>query len=142
MNLVQFLFRARKLGGGSYNLNTGRFNPSTGFMVAVNCEKQLPVLSKELVKTYLAEFSEQLAADDAFFGLWLADGVWYYDVSKNVTRLSDAIRLGLAFDQLAIWDCENAVSIELPKRQTAGTLAQQKAYVDSVVERIEKGRKV
>jgi len=142
MNLVQFLHWARKKGGGSYNLNTGRFNPSTGYMVAVNCEKQLSVLSKELVKIYLAEYSEQLTADDAFFGLWLADGVWYYDVSKNVSRLSDAIRLGMQHDQLAIWDCENGVSIELPKRQTAGTLTQQKAYIDSVVERIEKGRKV
>ncbi len=142
MNLVQFIELANEIGGGSYNLNTGEVNPKNGFMVALPFEQIHGEVNKNNVSQYITQNAERLTAADRFFGLWCDNEKWYFDVSENVARLSDAIRLGMQYDQLAIWDCENAVSIELPKRQTAGTLAQQKAYVDSVVERIEKGRKV
>lgn len=142
MNLPQFISTAQQNGGGSYNLYTGEVNPSSGYMVALPFEAIHSEVNKDNVLQYILQNAETLSAVNRFFGLWFDNEKWYFDVSENVSKLSDAIRLGMAFDQLAIWDCENGVSIELPKRQTAGTLVQQKAYIDSVVERIEKGRKV
>ena len=142
MNLVQFIELANEIGGGSYNLNTGEVNQKNGFMVALPFEQIHGEVNKNNVLQYIIQNAERLTAANRFFGLWCDNEKWYFDVSENVSRLSDAIRLGMQHDQLAIWDCENGVSIELPKRQTAGTLVQQKAYIDSVVERIEKGRKV
>jgi hypothetical protein len=142
MNLVQFLDLATTNGGGSYNINTGEHNPNTGYMVSLPFEHTHSELTKAEVLDYVLKHADALAVDNRYFGLWFDGGQWYYDVSENVTDLGEAIRLGMANNQLAIYDCAKGETIALPTRQKAGTLTQQRAYVDSVVRQIEKERKV
>jgi hypothetical protein len=46
-------------------------------------------------------------------GIWADDNVWYLDVSNVVSDKQDAIKLGIANEQLAIFDNKNKVSITL-----------------------------
>jgi hypothetical protein len=142
MNLPQFLELAKQNGGGSYNLNTGEVNPTSGFMVSLpESERITQQLDKSSLLTFILENSEKLANPTYFVGLWFDNLQWYIDVSENVPKLRDAAVLGMLYDQLAIFDCERGKTIPLPTMQTAGTITQQKAYVDFVVERIEKERR-
>lgn len=139
MNVKKFLELAAKNGGGSYNINSGEINPTTGFMVSLPFEETHNDLKS--VASFLTKQAEHLSKPDHFFGLWF-DKVWYYDVSRNVPTLADAIRIGMKNDQLAIYDCEAGEVVPLPKRQTAGTATQQRAYIESVIRRMTEKEKV
>ncbi len=143
MNLPQFIELANKNGGGSYNLNTGEVNPTSGFMVSLpESECIVKTLDEQTLLRFILDNSEKLANPTYFVGLWYDNLQWYIDVSENVPKLCNAAVLGMLYDQLAIFDCERCKTIPLPTMQTAGTLTQQKAYVDFIVDRIEKGRKL
>jgi hypothetical protein len=114
MNVLEFIEFARKNGGGSFNFITGKVNPTTGYMVALKDFQQVSCsLDAELVKMFTREHAEFLIRDDVYLGLWLSNGLWYYDVSINVEGLGKAVQVGLENNQLAIWDCKNNDEIKL-----------------------------
>jgi hypothetical protein len=114
MNILQFIGWAKENGGGSYNFITGEINPTTGYMVALKDFQQVSaVLDENLVKMYTREHAEFLIRDDVYLGLWLSNGLWYYDVSINVEGLANAVLMGVKNRQQAIWDCANNREIQL-----------------------------
>jgi len=114
MNILEFIEFARNNGGGSFNFMSGKTNPETGYMVALADFQQVSTgIDDEIVKMYTRDHAEFLVQDNMYLGLWLANGLWYYDVSMNVESLGKAVQIGLENNQLAIWDCANNREIKL-----------------------------
>ncbi len=91
---------------------------------------------------YIEDNSVALAERDNYVGSWVpyAGSSIVLDVTKHYHRLDDAIRFGMANNQDAIFDILEMVAIDLPARQTSGTMTQNKAYTESVVSRMCKNR--
>ena len=135
VNLTQFTKDAL-LGGASYNINTGEYNPTKGYFVSVmGCEDKSESLNKDLIKTYVYKHLDVLANTDKFLGAWLNedDGLYYLDCSEQIHDLRTALVQGMRRDQKAIWDANNSREIRLPTRQRAGTSAQCEAYLQMKV---------
>lgn len=85
---------------GTYLNVNGQFvlsHPTSGYWVGIH-------------ETTLAD-----TLDGQYVGVWTnpVSGVTYYDRSVWVADLNDAIELGKAKDQLAIWDIANEVEVWL-----------------------------
>ena len=115
MNIKLFMQTAKTNGGGSYNLNTGEFNPSAGFMVSMQGHEQRhKEFDEDTLLRYIANKSELLADRDNFIGVWRTnDGEWCFDISQCVGNEVEAVELGLSRRQEAIWDCAKAEEIAL-----------------------------
>jgi len=75
------------------------------------------VLSHAKVGYWVGLYSTTLAdtLDGQYVGVWTnpETDVTYYDRSVWVSDLNDAMKLGKAHDQLAIWDIENETEVWL-----------------------------
>jgi hypothetical protein len=112
--LELIIWNASKNKGITYSLNDNSFNPNDGYSVSMKgCEVKSLVLSARLLADYIKMHSYLLSQDGNFLGIWADDNVWYLDVSNVVSDKQDAIKLGIANEQLAIFDNKNKVSITL-----------------------------
>lgn len=59
---------------------------------------------------YLAIYSEFIK-DNQKLGLWIDNGIIYFDISEIVPSVSEAINKGLNRNQIAVFDFDNAESI-------------------------------
>ena len=108
MNLVQFVQYAQENGGGSLHLPSGNINPTIGYMVSIKGAESKMNLSLDNARFFCTKHIERLFLSDnkdTYFGIWLKDGTWYYDVSINMDDRTSAIIFGKTNEQIAIWDC-------------------------------------
>jgi hypothetical protein len=108
MNLQQFVQYAQANEGGSFHLPTSTINPTTGYMVSLKGAESKMNLSYDNAVFFCTKHIEKLMLSDdnnTWFGLWLKDGTWFYDISVNIDDLDTAIAFGKANEQIAIWDC-------------------------------------
>jgi hypothetical protein len=131
MNLQIFLSEVLKNNGGSYNITTGEYNPTDGYMVSLP-NNELIIAADDLCATVLSEYiinnAEEFSSDKSFVGLWIDNGKAYLDVSVKYNDLETACYVGIINDQKAIYDNANAVAIHLPTAQRSGTMTQQRTY--------------
>lgn len=128
MNLVSFSKQAFKDNGGSFNLSNGIVNPIAGYMVStlgnelkihinprLKDEHKVKELTQQVFKYIANTFDIWHNNLDMYLGVWYnsEDGLWYLDLSENITDLTEAIKLGKEKKQLAIWDCKNNGEIKL-----------------------------
>ena len=132
MNLQTFLSEVLKNNGGSYNITTGEYNPTDGYMVSLP-NNELVVDTNDLLETdvlsaYIINNAVDLSSSESFVGLWIDNGKAYLDVSVKYNDLETACYVGILSDQKAIYDNANAVAIHLPTPQRSGTMTQNRTY--------------
>ena len=131
MNLKKVLDEIILEGGISYNLNTGKANPSDGYMVSIlGFEEQFSVdkVSNQTIKAFLLKNMDNLWGETRFLGGWLNNDIVYLDVSTHIQDLERAIYTGIINNQQCIYDCSEKVHINLPAPQTSGTETQKSEY--------------
>jgi hypothetical protein len=131
MNLKKVLDEIILEGGVSYNLNTGKANPSDGYMVSIlGFEEQFNVnkVSNQTIKAFMLKNMDNLWGETRYLGGWLNNDIVYLDVSVHLQDLERAIYTGIINNQKCIYDCNNERNIYLPSPQTAGTEAQKSEY--------------
>lgn len=112
--LELIIWNASKNKGITYSLNDNTFNPNEGYSVSMKgCEVKSLVLTARLLADYIKMHSYLLSQDGNFLGIWADGGLWYLDVTNVVSDKQDAIKLGIANEQLAIFDNKNKVAINI-----------------------------
>lgn len=106
-----------KDGGITLDIKTNQtLTKHYGYMIAISgCELTIPVeeLTKKVIDEYIEDNLTILNQDRYFLGAWVNEGLVYLDVSKFSGKLLNALWLGHFENQLAIYDLENKVSIEI-----------------------------
>lgn len=92
--------------------------PTTGYMVALEGhEETFPaeVFCAEMLVGYVArKFDVLTGSGEVYLGAWMSDGHVFLDVSENVvTSFANAVALGAARGQLAIWDVVNGAEVSV-----------------------------
>ena len=130
MNLRNLLKEINDNGGVSYNITTGDYNPTDGYMVSLPGYEMTfgEITEEQLIKDYLVINIGTLTNHNAYFGAWVDRGLTYFDVSIKVDDLYEACYAGIVNGQKAIFDNANAVAIHLPTPQKSGTFTQQATY--------------
>ena len=131
MNLKKVLDEIILEGGVSYNLNTGKANPSDGYMVSIlGFEEQFNVnkVSNQTIKAFMLKNMDNLWGETRYLGGWLNNDTVYLDVSVHLQDLERAIYTGIINNQKCIYDCSAKTVISVPAPQTAGTEAQKSEY--------------
>jgi DNA mismatch repair ATPase MutS len=143
MNLRNLLKEINDNGGVSYNITTGDYNPTDGYMVSLpGYETTLfpDDLSEQVIKDYIFKNIEFLAnGSDYYLGAWIENNRVYLDISVKINDLYEACYSGIVNEQLAIFDNANAVAIHLPTPQKSGTFTQQATYNKQAADRVTKG---
>jgi hypothetical protein len=102
-------------GDGSVKPTTGK-SPSAGYMVSIPGHTQVvsaAALSgpqaRSVIEQYANAHSQALSEPNAHIGRWQEPGTdkVYLDVSHNIKDRSQAVGLGKAHNQIAIWDLKN-----------------------------------
>lgn len=107
--------------GASFNINTGEFNPPTGYFVALGgYEKRYPLpINPNQWRDIALDFLQANVWDviggreDIYLGFWLYAGELYIDLSERIEDRNEAIREGFARGQIAIYDAEAGKDIYL-----------------------------
>jgi hypothetical protein len=129
MNLRNLLKEINDNGGVSYNITTGDYNPTDGYMVSLpGYEMAFDKVEEQDIKDYIVANIEALTNDNAYFGVWYDGNLIYLDISIKINDLYEACYSGITNEQLAIFDNANTVAIHLPTPQKSGTFTQQATY--------------
>lgn len=108
------LVELAKTEGFSVQLVSGDV-PTSGYMVALaGHEERIPVeaFTLDRLTRYVKAHADVLLEGDTYLGAWMSDGHVFLDVSECVvTSRADAIELGAARGQLAVWDVVNSAEI-------------------------------
>lgn len=139
MNLRNLLKEINDNNGVSYNITTGDYNPTDGYMVSlpgyeITFNKE--DLSEQLIKDYITKNIDPLTSENTYFGAWADQDLIYFDVSIKMGSLYGACYSGIVNDQKAIFDNANAVAIHLPTPQKSGTFTQQATYNKQAADRV------
>ena len=101
-----------KNGGATFTSSLEHANLKKGYMVSLPEHEQ--VVSLETAHTAnLEKFTRLAKSLNGFVGTWLNNGRIYLDISVNILDLSEALRFGKKWNQLAIYDIENETTIEV-----------------------------
>ena len=106
--------------GFSFNPSTNQTNPTKGYMVSrpeyeAGCGRDVLV---NFGMKYYNEHKEVLDSNaNLYICCWYKYNLFYLSISENVQTLEVATQLGLHYNQLAIWDCEEYEEIEMPIRE-------------------------
>lgn len=114
-NLINFVQGIHANGGATYNLNTGEFNPTNGYIVGLKGTQVKtaynPLTTPDDVKSYIAKFGSQLTSVDNYLGSWVENGELYLDVVVKISDQQDAHNTAVTNDQMAYYDCANSCSV-------------------------------
>lgn len=130
MALMDSIFASVKVNGGaSYNLLSGKLNPSKGYMVSIPDYEWITNWYEHIRQDeFHRKFNEYLTKrvwdkilesySTTYVGMWVIDHVHEpteicFDLSLNILNKDEAIALGKEYKQLAIYDCENKSIINL-----------------------------
>lgn len=114
MNLQQFRTELIENGGSTYNFNSHKPTPETGYMVSIKGKEQTYKFADTVnIKSYVIANIADLLEDDKFLGGWEHNGIYYLDVSVHFDDLKEAQAFGRANDQIAIYDLSDKTEIVL-----------------------------
>ena len=131
MNLKKILDEILLEGNVSYNINTGKANPKTGYTVVIRGFEEKFSASKvsdQTLKAYVMKNMDALWGETRYLEGLLSDSDVYLDVSVHFEDLERAIYTGIINNQQCIYDCSDKVHINIPSPQTAGTETQKTEY--------------
>lgn len=139
MNLIKFIEESLQNGGGSYNITTGEYNPTDGYMVSMSGYEvvvNLNNFNNATIDKYIKDNIERLTDENNFIGIWVDRGEVYLDVSTKINNLKRACYVGIINNQKAIYDNKAGIAIHLPSPQRSGTDAQNRAYNEMKAEQL------
>lgn len=139
-NLLEFTQAVINNGGATFNLNTG-LTPRTGYVVSnAGTEQRVPFnpdTIQETVREYVINNAEALSDEGIFLGGWVENGDLYLDLSQVITERRLAALVGLRNGQQAIFNLDENETVFLPqRRQTTGTVTQQRMYLQLLADRV------
>jgi len=139
-NFNEFIEETFVYGGGSYNPIFGT-SPRGGFMASIEGTEIITSATnkrylKQILNSFLGENFDLLNKSDRYIGTWICEDRLYIDVSVNFQSKKEALKFGVYNSQDAIFDIDNNRCIYLPKKQTSGTLTQQKTYIDLQIDKL------
>jgi hypothetical protein len=92
--------------------------PKSGHMVAIQGKtKIIPAKAlqgpnaQKIINDYKLAHADALSVPGAHIGGWTKGGKTYLDVSQRIGNKSAAIKLGIARNQIEIWDVKNGKGI-------------------------------
>ncbi len=109
-------------GGFTYNLHTGT-TPKQGYAVALQGrECKVERLSARIIDEYVDEHAEAITVPGACVGAWYSPeaDTWYLDVSIVLASLDEALVVGRANKQLAVYDLATGRTIPVLCKQCEG----------------------
>jgi hypothetical protein len=132
MNLRKILDKCNADGGVTYNIYSGEYNPTSGYMVSLFGRGAM-ISGTSHSEAQLANFIhaniDKLANEDYYVGLWKpSSGQTDADVSILIEDLTAACEFGINNNQQAIYDNARGYTISLPTPQRTGTMTQRKTY--------------
>lgn len=101
-----------KNGGGTFTRSLEDANLKKGFMVSLPNHEQVMEL-ETASKVNIKSMVDAALQANAYIGTWLSSGMLYLDLSIQVDSLEEAMKLGLEYNQLAIYDNERQTVIDL-----------------------------
>jgi len=106
-----------KNGDATLDTNGDSANLNGGFMVAVPNHETVISLNdlkdfRQVEKT-INEYKALARKNNGFVGCWVNDNKIYIDISKHYKQLKRAIKKGIEYKQLAIFDIGNLKDITL-----------------------------
>ena len=111
-NLINFKNAIIGTGGASYNLLTGEFNPTTGFMVSIKDHEERSKFNVNNLQYTIARYIRVKAdlllsgeSEELFLGAWVEDDILVLDVSLHIESREEAIRVAILNNQIAYYDC-------------------------------------
>lgn len=106
-----------KNGGATLDTNLKNADLKNGYMVSMVGYENIISLdnlsSMEEIEETLNEYKRIAKRNNAFIGAWVDDNKIYLDISKNYKRLVNAIKIGKKNKQLAIFDINNSLVINI-----------------------------
>lgn len=115
---VKSLILASLVNGGDGGTVYSGAAPTTGYIVGgvvpslVTPDSASYDTMEELLRNWVGEHIEKIFLAPAV-GWWLEDENIHIDVNTHTNNLSAALKLGKAWNQLAIWDIENNCEIRV-----------------------------
>lgn len=102
-----------------FSVSLAGAQPSNGYMVSTHGNTQIVEASalkgpggQSVINDYVRTHADALSKPGAFIGGWTSkEGKVYLDVSERVADRDQAIHLGKARNQIAVWDVHNKVEI-------------------------------
>jgi len=131
MNLNDLMHELATTGGFTYNITTGEYDVTDGYIVSLKgFEEQLYLddFENKDISNFIGKHVSFFIKEEYFVGGWVDGNTVYLDVSIKVNDLEEALLLGLTNNQKAIYDAKNKRTIDLPSAQTSGTMTQNKTY--------------
>lgn len=123
MNFILAYNMTKNTGGASYNPVTGKYNPSTGYMVAREgglVEPYSPDADSTTFSKHLNTFLDKdgiiqslIDGDDTYIGFWLHNDSLHIDLVDNINDFDSAYNTGFERNQISIWDCAKEREIEI-----------------------------
>ena len=136
-NFKECLSLLAMAGGFTYSLILE--NPKSGYMVSIEgLERKCDCNNSVVVfQDFVFENVTRATNENLYFGGWMEGQQIYFDLSKNIPNLKDAIRFGLENKQLAIFDVEKTTVISISDftPQKGGTEKQKKSYINAWIDK-------
>jgi hypothetical protein len=107
-----------KLDGLTLDYDSNIIKPNKGYFVSLKSPSikltinQIQTITKYDLCDLLRNLYFKSTSLD-YIGFWLNKDICHIDISRYISNLDEAIKIGLKNDQLAVWDCENSKEITL-----------------------------
>lgn len=115
MTSINELYMQTILNSGN-TIQTNLSTPKKGYMVACNSNQPFLIPKKGLTKFQFKKIVKKLTQNknnNVCAGFWLnpEDKMWYIEESEKITNKKDALRIGKARNQIAIFNLSNFETI-------------------------------
>ena len=102
-----------KKGGATFSTSGKMLAYKGGYQCSVQDMAVLPIERKKLI----TKEANKIASTHKGFsiGFWVDNGKMYIDISKHYNRKTEAIKQGLAYNQISIFDWKKQSCIYLKK---------------------------
>lgn len=131
MELKQLIENIICKGGATLNRDLQPIDTKEGYMVSYfETEKTFDLNGidyKEISNLILKRKAD--LKDNEYLGFWVDGGKLYIDISINILDLEQAKQVGIANNQLAIYDLKNNTSIKIMQEVTEYIIYQNDRYI-------------
>ena len=131
MELKQLIENIICKGGATLNRDLQPIDTKTGYMVSYfETEKTFDIdkIDYKEIGNIILERQADLK-DNEYLGFWVDGGILYIDISINILDLEQAKQVGIANNQLAIYDLSNDSSIKIMQEVIEYIIYQNDRYI-------------